>query len=229
MASWMVHFRIADALLDMTEGLSQVEFIFGNIAPDSGVPNADWSAFTPSSDISHFKTTDADGLKEIHLEDYVKAYLREEQYKEYTAKERSFYLGYLIHLLTDMEWVGMVVRPSKEKFRELYDRDRNEWIWTLKKDWYDLDFLYLQEHPDFRAFCLYERAVGFRNEFLDFFAPDAFENRREYICGFYRAGREGLDREYPYLTRQEMDAFVKGCVQRVRAGQFGDFVTKGIL
>ncbi|MDE7212555.1 MAG: hypothetical protein K2O03_14080, partial [Lachnospiraceae bacterium] len=69
------------------------EFIFGNIAPDSGVPNADWSAFTPSSDISHFRTTDADGRKEIHLEDYVRAYLREEQYRKYTAKERSFILA----------------------------------------------------------------------------------------------------------------------------------------
>ena len=41
MASWMVHFRIADALLDVQKELSQIEFIFGNIAPDSGVPNKD--------------------------------------------------------------------------------------------------------------------------------------------------------------------------------------------
>ncbi len=57
MASWMVHFRIADALLNQGKELAPVEFIFGNIAPDSGVPNADWSAFTPSGDLSHFKTT----------------------------------------------------------------------------------------------------------------------------------------------------------------------------
>ena len=215
MASWMVHFRIADALLEKKEGLSPVEFVFGNIAPDSGVPNADWSAFTPSGDLSHFKTTDADGLKDIHIGNYIRAYLREEQYRDYTKKQRSFYLGYLTHLLTDVEWVDRVVRPSKEKFRELYERDRNEWIWTLKKDWYDLDFLFLQEHPDFRAFCLYEAAKGFANEFMDFFAPDAFENRRQYICGFYRAGREGLKREYPYLTRQEMDDFVAKCGEKI--------------
>lgn len=229
MASWMVHFRVADALLDRIAGLSPTEFVFGNIAPDSGVPNADWSAFTPSSDLSHFKTTDADGLKDIHIEDYVQAYLREDQYEKYTDKERSFYLGYLTHLLTDAEWASGVVRPSKEKFRALYERDRNEWIWTLKKDWYDLDFLFLREHPDFRAFCLYEGAVGFENKYMDFFAPDAFENRRAYICGFYRGGREGLDREYPYLTKQAMDAFVEECVERVKAGRVRDFIKAGSI
>lgn len=55
MASWMVHLRIADKLLDQIPGLSPVEFIMGNIAPDSGVPNEDWSSYTPSSTVSHFR------------------------------------------------------------------------------------------------------------------------------------------------------------------------------
>ena len=220
MASWMVHFRIADTLLDKVGNLSPVEFVYGNIVPDSGVPNEDWSSFTPSSDISHFKTTAQDGLKEIHIGEYTGAYLSKEQCQKYTEAQKSFYIGYLTHLLTDILWEEKIVRPSKEKFREIYDRDRNEWIWTLKKDWYDLDFLFLREHPDFRAFCLYEQAVGFRNGFLDFFAPDAFENRREYICGFYRGGREGLDRDYPYLTKQEMDDFVVECAGYVEESEY---------
>ena len=32
MASWMVHLRVADSLLDQIPGLSQAEFIVGNIA-----------------------------------------------------------------------------------------------------------------------------------------------------------------------------------------------------
>ena len=35
----MVHLRIADKLLDSIPGLSPAEFVVGNIAPDSGVPN----------------------------------------------------------------------------------------------------------------------------------------------------------------------------------------------
>ena len=37
MASWMVHLRIADRLLDSLPGLSAVDFVVGNIAPDSGI------------------------------------------------------------------------------------------------------------------------------------------------------------------------------------------------
>ncbi len=216
MASWMVHFRIADALLEQIAGLLQTEFIFGNIAPDSGVPNKDWSVFTPSGDLSHFKTTDKEGMKDIHIDDYCAAYLKKEQYSCYSPRQKAFYLGYLTHLLTDMEWTEQIVRPSKDKFRELYEKDRKEWIWTLKGDWYDLDFLFLRGHPEFRAFCLYEQATGFENEFMDIFTRDAFDNRREYICNFYRAGREGLDREYLYLTKTEMDCFVSESAAKLR-------------
>lgn len=76
MASWMVHLRIADKLLEEIYNLSTTEFVVGNIAPDSGIPNKDWSAFTPSGDVSHFKTTDADGLKDIHINEYVQQFLQ---------------------------------------------------------------------------------------------------------------------------------------------------------
>ena len=56
MASWMVHLRIADELLARIDGLDETAFIVGNIAPDSGVPSADWKQFFPPKTISHFKT-----------------------------------------------------------------------------------------------------------------------------------------------------------------------------
>lgn len=184
MASWMVHLRISDKLIDELCNLSHTEFVVGNIAPDSGIPNDDWSVFTPSGDVSHFKTIDADGLKDIHINEFVEQFFSVEQRKQYNIKQKSFYLGYLTHLLTDIMWVDLIVRPSIEKFRTLYDKDRTEWIWTLKKDWYDLDFLYINRNPDFRAFSIYKNAIGFKNEYLNFFSSDAFDNRRGYITGF---------------------------------------------
>ena len=53
MASWMIHLRIADKLLDRLANIEITEFIMGNIAPDSGVPNEDWSVFTPSGDYTN--------------------------------------------------------------------------------------------------------------------------------------------------------------------------------
>ncbi len=215
MATWIVHLRVADKLLDSIPGLSPMEFVVGNIAPDSGVPNGDWTIFTPSGDVSHFKTTDTDGLKDIHIHEFVDQYYSSEQRKSYSSKQMSFFLGYLTHLITDMHWANGIVRPCIKKFRTLYDNDRKVWIGTLKKDWYDLDFLYLIKNPDFRAFSTYESAAGFRNIYMDFFSEDAFDNRREFIVDFYRGQRENVERVYDYLTEKEMDRFVEECAERI--------------
>lgn len=87
--------------------------------------------------------------------------------------------------------------------------------WKNKADWYDLDFLYLEEYPDFRAFNIYENATKeeLSNDFMEEFPDYAFENRREYICGFYRSDNHGdLHREYKYLTKERAERFVKETV-----------------
>lgn len=214
MASWMIHLRIADKLLDKLNNITTTEFIMGNIAPDSGVPNEDWSAFTPSGDISHFKEESIDGWKNINIEKFINTHFTKEHINSYSKKEYSFFLGYYTHLLTDMEWVKQVCQPSEERFADLCkELGRVNFVWTLKKDWYDLDFLYLKKNPDFRAFRLYEQSKDFKNSFMDIFAADAFENRRQYITGFYLAGREDLEREYPYLNEIQTEAFVEKTVQ----------------
>jgi hypothetical protein len=215
MASWIVHLRVADKLLDKIPNLSPTEFVVGNIAPDSGVPNDDWSAFTPSGDVSHFKTTDEDGFKDIHLDEYVENFYNLNQREKYNLKQKSFYLGYLTHLITDILWVEQIFRPCRYKFKALYDQSRNDWIWAQKKDWYDLDFLYLKKNPNFRAFSIYNSAVGFENEYIDFFAQDAFANRREYIIDFYSGKRDNLDREYIYLKEEEMDNFIIESTEKI--------------
>ena len=89
-------------------------------------------------------------------------------------------------------------------------------LWIAKKDWYDIDFLYLKQHPNFRGFSIYENAVNFENDFMDIFAKDAFENRRQYICWFYRNDDRGeLEREYKYLTPQQAEDFVQKTVEKL--------------
>ena len=215
MASWMVHLRVADKLLDRLEGIAETEFIVGNIAPDSGVPNADWMAYAPPTEVSHFKTYLEDGTVQIDVENYLGQYFTVEKRADYSREQYSFYLGYLIHLLTDLEWIAHIYSPSIAKYPEAYAEDSHKLLWTLKKDWYDLDFLYLKKHPDFRAFRIYENAVGFVNTYMDIFAIDAFENRREYITGFYRGGRKDIEREYQYLTEVRAEQFVEDCVEAV--------------
>ncbi|MCM1118424.1 MAG: hypothetical protein NC543_03600 [bacterium] len=215
MASWMVHLRVADKLLERLEGIAETEFVVGNIAPDSGIPNADWTAYTPSTEVSHFKTYLEDGTVQIDVESYLGQYFTPEQRAGYDRGQYSFYLGYLTHLLTDIEWVAQVYAPSKARYPQAYEEDPHKLLWTLKKDWYDLDFLYLKKHPNFRAFQIYENAEGFVNRYMDRFARDAFDNRRQYITGFYRGGREDIEREYIYLTEAQAEQFVEDCVEAV--------------
>lgn len=209
MASWMVHLRIADILLDRIEGLDMNAFVLGNIAPDSGVPNEDWSVFTPPGNVTHFRTRPEEKTF-IDVDKFVREYFTYEKIKHYSDREYSFFLGYYTHLLTDIEWTKMV---HSEGVNEENARKENmsytDFVWKNKKDWYDLDFLYLEEHPQFRAFHIYEDADDIENVFMDVFAPDAFENRREYICGYYRSDNHGdLHREYQYLTKKRSDRFV---------------------
>ena len=210
MASWMIHLRIADKLLDRVPDLSPIEFIMGSMAPDSGVPNEDWSAFTPSTALSHYRTDSGTGKKHIDISAYVEQYFTPELIQDYTNQQYSFYLGYYTHLLTDMHWSKLVARPTRERFPD------TGWA-EIKKDWYDLDFLYLKKHPGFRAFRAYLGSVGFRNTYMDFFAPDAFDNRRAYITSFYLQKNDHLDREYPYLTEEEADSFVNSATEAILA------------
>lgn len=215
MASWMVHLRIADALLDRIKGLCPVEFVVGNIAPDSGVPNEDWSVFTPSTHVSHFKRVGSKDAKDIDINAYLDKYWTAELRQSYCRQQESFYLGYLTHLLTDVLWSRKIAKPSVARYPEEAEKDRTALIWKLKRDWYDLDHKFLRDHPGFRAFEIYRNAVGFRNTYMDIFSEDALDNRREYITAFYDQHPEGLDREYPYLTEAAMNRFVEEAVEQI--------------
>lgn len=211
MASWMVHLRIADKLLDRIPDLSPVEFIMGNMAPDSGVPNEDWSVFTPNTTISHFKSDGKNADPKAFADKYFTPALQ----GEYNERQYSFYLGYLTHLITDTLWVKKIYQPTKQRFSQEAAADKTAFTWKVKEDWYDLDYKYLRDHPGFRAFRAYLGSVGFRNKFMEEFSEDAFDNRRVYITDFYLQGKENLDREYPYLTEQEMDAFVTEASEQI--------------
>jgi len=210
MASWMVHLRVADKLLAHFPSLMPTEFVVGNMAPDSGLPNEDGTAYTPNKDESHFRTCGEDGHRHPDPSLFASLYLSPEQLADYTTKERSFYLGYYAHLLTDVAWTSDIVIPTVERFHEEYTSAPVGFInGPLKRDWYDLDYLYLKEHPNFQAWEIYKAAEGFDNTYIDRFARHAFADRREFIVWFYSQEKDNLEREYPYLTKERAEEFVE--------------------
>ena len=216
MASWMVHLRVADRLLALWPDLDAAAFVMGNIAPDSGVPNEDWSHFDPPKTVSHFK----DDPARSPVEAFCAKHFNDERIRTYNRREYSFFLGYYLHLLTDEAWIGQIFRPLLRAHPEEAAADKDRLVRAAKEDWYDIDFLYLEQHPDFRAFSIYENAAGFDNDLMDVFRRDAFEDRRRYICAFYRGDEHGdLHRSYRYLTPAQAEDFVERTVGELSAAR----------
>jgi len=142
MATWIAHLRIAENLLRTFPELDRCAFSIGNVAPDSGIPNEDWTVFTPPTSVTHFmENGECKDLTFLH--EYLHP-LRKDHFGEI---ETSFRVGYFCHLVADNLWRFLIGRPTKANHPEKFDADPN-FIWTVKDDWYALDFVYVRSHPD---------------------------------------------------------------------------------
>ena len=209
MATWMAHFRIADYFVKQHGRLMIEPFLVGNIGPDCGVPNEDWSSFTPPKRISHWHN----GKTEIDAENFRSTYLAGGNIKD--AYEFAFFLGYYIHLLADKAWSRLARwKMTEPMYRDNLAKDPN-FIWIAKEDWYGLDHLFLREHPDFIFYTHFAPVHEFPNRFFDFYPLDAFTRQIRYISDFYLNFNGNLDRPFLYLSRQEMDGFVEAAIREI--------------
>ena len=237
MASWMIHFRVAQAMLDRgalgedpERALSEA-FVMGNIAPDSGVPTPE-GGYSPDKNTSHFMRR-FEGVPAGQNPERCDPHLFAREWL-IPALDRgdevaaAFYLGYLCHLVTDNGWVRDFIYPAKVRFAHLRLVDGAEtpegvarFYAFLKKDWYDMDFLYLRRRPDLPAYGLFLNAPRFENEFLPFFPADAFEVRRSEIEAFYHKGVAAVEERAVYISEDEAEAFIERVADEV-LGDFGD-------
>ena len=195
MATWIAHMRIAEHFMAKEAALNNAAFLVGNIGPDCGVPNEDWSQFTPDKAISHWMlnnnptstSIDAEGFRQIHLQSFDEKY--------------PFYLGYYFHLIADIEWAKLFERKRLEPlYSEGLDAD-NKFIWTIKKDWYGQDHVYLQEHKNSVFYNVFSKIDEFPNVYFDFYPDNAFMRQINHITNFYMNAKEDPNREFPYLSR----------------------------
>ena len=211
----MIHLRVAERLCEQLQPQHHGAFLLGNMAPDSGLPVDGGSRYVPDKDISHFRFPDATGEKRIHEEVFLSRCFSPEKRAACSADAWAFHYGYLIHLLTDKLWRRDILPLAVQWEPALHAADRGTFWRQVKKDWYDLDFLYLKAHPDFPAYRRYRTYPHPENVYLDFFPPDAFALRRRFILDFYR---EGVARVVPrptHLSAGQLDAFVASCAREL--------------
>ncbi len=207
MATWITHLRIAENILKNMDDLDSIAFILGNVGPDSGVPNEDWSSFNPPKKITHW-INEENNIDAVRFFDrYLKNNLME--YSKY-----SYVLGYYIHLLTDIEWSKFF---NEKKKNALYNKKLKEdasFIWTIKKDWYGLDFLYLEKNPNFIFHTIFKN-IDEVPDYIDYFPKGALMKQVKYITEYYLGDNEETKENFIYLNEEEMDKFIDDTSKKI--------------
>jgi hypothetical protein len=217
LATWIGHLRIAEKLLDQIPSLNEEGFTLGNLGPDSGVPNADWSEFDPPKEVTHFLRTGG-GEDKIHDLEFYHSYLQK------TSPDGSFTysysLGYFFHLICDNLWTRRVWYTAKHQFAEEFSQNGKQYIWELKKDWYDLDHKYVRDN---KASLFWRVLMPAPNPpaLLPFLSEHAMHHSLDYIRHFYSQPdpTANLDRAYPHLNEYTMSRYVGDAVVAILAIQ----------
>ena len=214
MGTWISHLRVAESLLPHFPELDEVTFTFGNLSPDSGIPNADWTEFDPPKEVTHFLHR---GEEEHAIHDlvYYEQYLADIK-PEDDIKLYSFRLGYFFHLICDILWARRIAAATKKQFKELFEINRREAVSLVKGDWYGLDQLYVRAHPE-HIFWRVIMTNAFPPSYLPFVKDEALHHQYDYIRRFYSAPDDQwfLAIPYQYLNENTMTRIVNDSIEAV--------------
>ncbi len=220
MATWLAHLRIADYFINNIDWLNASEFTVGSVAPDCGYGEKDsFGDFIPPPSITHWTET---GRKvDCRYKDFYETYLN----GGIKDSDYSFYLGYYIHLLTDIMWSSRIYMPTRIKYKEQYE-ENPEFLKIIKVDWYDLDHKFLRDNPNFKPFRLLEEKTQVK-DYLPYYEKDQLTIQTRFIVDFYNSnkGKTGLDREHLYLTETAMNNFISCACELIEL----DLVRRGII
>lgn len=213
MGTWISHLRIAENLLQEIADLDEVSFAYGNLAPDSGLPNENWTQFDPPKEVTHFLRPGEDEGHIMDLQFYRQYFDRG---LEADLPRYSFLLGYFFHLLCDNLWSKRVGSASEQAYEQLIAEQGISARHQLKRDWYDLDLRYVRDHRD----CLFWRIIMKHpnpTAYLPFLPETSLHHQLNYIRRFYSEPdpRRELDRPYPYLNEATMNRFVHDSTQAI--------------
>lgn len=212
MATWVTHLRIAENLLKEF-GFQKEEFLAGNIGPDCGVPNEDWTKFNPPKQITHWypvKSTESE-IKDNNQIGAERFYLKHINETSVTRNNRelSFLLGYYTHLLTDIEWANLQDDKIKndKRFADQFVGNP-QFIREVWQDWFGLDFAYLRDKKP-NVFTEVFMKIDFIPDYLDYIPKGAFTSKVKYIIDFYNFGDDNYTPTDRYLVKEDMESFIE--------------------
>ena len=229
MATWITHLMIADSVLQHFPSLDRRGFCVGNIAPDCNVENEDWTAFTPSREVTHWMQ--GERKKASDCDAFYEEYIAKRRNRIESTEEYAFLMGYYAHLITDAAFQKMIrdenrVIAAWKRIRENEElRERSagmEETWDNakklipKRVWvghiYSLEAEYLKAHPD----SGYLTEILPLKEFPDYidYLPKGAIVRKIGVMGYLPEINESLG-EWIAISREEYEAYIGDAVQMI--------------
>ena len=229
MATWVTHLMIADSVLKHFPKLDKRGFCVGSIAPDCNVENEDWTAFTPSREVTHWmegaqkKASDCDAFYE--------EYLVKRKDRIQSAEEYAFLMGYYTHLITDAAFQKMT--RDEERVKAVWKRikekkDLREQSAGMAETWdnakklipkrvwvghiYSLEAEYLNTHPD----SGYLTEILTLKEFPDYidYLPKGAIVRKIGVMGYLPKVNADAA-EWIAISREEYEAYIENTIQLI--------------
>ena len=205
MATWVVHFRIADYFINKLD-VSACEFSYGSVAPDCGYGEKDsMGEFVPPPKVTHWSPNGR--KRDCRYMDFYDRYLKD---KDMTDKSYSFYLGYYVHLLTDIMWSEKIYIPTMEKYVS-DGKTETEVLKAAKRDWNDLDFEFLSRNPEYPVYKILCEA-GTVEDYLPYYEENQLTVQVKFIADYYKSDRD-FNRFHKYLTRETVEGFIKNACE----------------
>ena len=229
MATWVTHLMIADSVLQHFPELDKHAFCVGNIAPDCNVENEDWSAFTPSREVTHWmqgqrkKASDCDAFYE--------EYIAKRRGHIQTTEEYSFLMGYYAHLITDAAFQKMIrdedrVKAAWKRIKANEDLLAHsvgmEETWDNakklipKRVWVGHIYSFEAEYLKARTDSGYLTEILTLKEFPDYidYLPEGAIVRKIGVMGYLPKINEELG-EWIAISREEYEAYIADTIQTI--------------
>lgn len=200
MATWGAHLRVAAQLLDKIDKKHHREFVIGSVAPDCGYGEKDsFGEFDPPPSVTHWSPS---GMKrDCRYKDFYTEYLTGPKNDDYW-----FYLGYYIHLLTDIMWSVTMYAPTRIKFAAEYKKNP-EFLKVIKRDWNDIDVKYLSELSKHPILDILKNA-GDIKDYLPYYEHGQLTKQVGFIVSYYDNYSGTYNRTFEYTKPEDIQNFV---------------------
>jgi hypothetical protein len=210
MATWVMHTRIAEILLNEGYRFAVEPFLIGNVAPDAGSSTDFHAPLNPPKHITHWY--DSNGV--IDAESFYSAHVAD---KPLNDPATSFFIGYYFHLLADMEWQTSIWRPllTHPEYGTRLQTDIN-FLEKVYDDAHTFDYMFLEQHPNF----IYHRVLATIDTapyYLDYLPTGLLTNHVRLIQSFYATPRFDYRAHLSlYMPAAQFTAYIDKTAQQLK-------------